>query len=181
MWIRSRTCTYTILQTIRALASIKICTTINHLACLMACKINDIITINSDEVFESSGGNSIIILAIVILCLLPFLFVLSLQLSAMSPYVPFHATMMTLNISKHVRLVSALSIFFKPLLLLLPILHVTKTSDCEEDPCDFLLISSFHTLLLARSILITPFGAELNNDILNVYQEFDNVPSKHKP
>jgi hypothetical protein len=27
LWIRSRTCTYTILQTIRALASIKICTT----------------------------------------------------------------------------------------------------------------------------------------------------------
>jgi hypothetical protein len=29
LWIRSRTCTYTILQTIRALASIKICTTLH--------------------------------------------------------------------------------------------------------------------------------------------------------
>jgi len=65
-------------------------------------KINDFIIINSEEVSGSSGGNSIIIL-----CLIPFFFVLSLQLFVMFPYVAFHATMMTLNISKPIGLVYA--------------------------------------------------------------------------
>jgi hypothetical protein len=86
----------------------------------MACKINDIIIINSEEISGSSGGNSIIILAIVILCLLPFHFVLSLQLSAISPDMPFYATMMTLNIGKPVRLVSAFISIFRTFALTPP-------------------------------------------------------------
>ncbi|KAL4395067.1 hypothetical protein AHAS_Ahas02G0214900 [Arachis hypogaea] len=60
----------------------------------------------------------------------------------------------------------------RPRLLLLPLDSERRTSECVVDvPCDFLLISSFKTLLLARSIEITPSGAELDNDILRISHE----------
>ncbi|GKG54582.1 hypothetical protein Tco_0560237, partial [Tanacetum coccineum] len=42
--------------------------------------------------------------------------------------------------------------------------------DIEEEPCDFLLVSSFRILSLANSMMITPSGAELDKDVIKVYQ-----------
>ncbi|GKB74387.1 hypothetical protein Tco_0935799 [Tanacetum coccineum] len=57
----------------------------------------------------------------------------------------------------------------------------SMTSDCEEEPCDFLLVSSFRILPLANSMVITPSGAELDKDVLKVSQVSGKVPRSHKP
>ena len=64
--------------------------------------------------------------------------------------------------------------------LFLPLGPVIRTSD-EEEPRDFLLISSFKKLLLAKSIKIAPSGAEFDNEVLNVSQESGREPSRSKP
>lgn len=59
-----------------------------------------------------------------------------------------------------------LSLFFKPLLLLLLLYFVTKISNYEENHCNYFLISLFIRLLLAKPIMIAPSGAELDGEVL---------------
>lgn len=83
--------------------------------------------------------------------------------------------MIKLNFSKLV----GLFLIFKPTLLPILFFSITKTSSHETKPSDFLLILLLKTLLFARSMLVTPFEVEMDNDILNVSQKFDKVPRKH--
>ena len=79
-------------------------------------------------------------------------------------YVPFLTTMVTLNIfilASRLAPTLSLSLFVKPRVLVLSLDSKPKTSEfVDYVPCDFLLITSFKTVLLARSTEMTPSGVK---------------------
>ena len=88
----------------------------------------------------------------------------------------FPVAIVTLNISKLVSLAFA-SISVLQTFTLTPLpFSVTRTSDCEEESCDFFLISSFITQLLTKSIVIEPYGAELDKEV----QMFPKSPTMYQ-
>lgn len=109
--------------------------------------------------------------------------VYSRSLTFANIYVFFHTT--TFNIGKFIELASALMSISRTSPLTPPLTSITKASNCEEDACDFLLISSLETLFLAKYIANTPSGVEFDKDALNIYDSIrvprnDNTCSLHQ-